>query len=431
MEENPSGTTTCEFPAEKLSEDTRYYLKVVAQDGVDAGLTRESEMIDVFYSTANDAPPAPTLNFPSNAGVVDSLLPTLVLNNVVDPEGDAVTYRIEVATDMLFSQVVETLDQLPQGTSGGTTGGTLTVSLSEDTVYYWRARAVDSNGAEGPYSEVWSFRVNTTNQLPGAPTLTAPLDGSQVTSKKPQICWTNASDGDGDTLTYIVEIAPDQSFDDQASGYFKKQQIAADGSGTTCYTLEVVLEGNTTYYVRVRANDGTGDGAFSAAHSFTVATQNSPPTAPALVKPSDAQVLTSSKDADFEWSLATDPDGDELSYSLIILSGPEKSSVYKKVEGLKPSDTSASSMTHRFADELPAGTYYWYVVVSDGTVSVDSASVNKLIIDPSGTGGGTTGGSSKGGGCSIGSNGEAPSGALALLVLLLIALVVRRPRRSS
>lgn len=401
--ESSTGTTTCEFPVDQLVEDTTYTVTVVAKDGLDpTNLTNTSDKVTVLFSQQNDAPPVPTLNFPADKGVVDSLLPSLKVNNVKDPEGDVVTYVIEIATDMAFTNIVETLANLPEGTIDGTTSGTMSVSLTEDGMYYWRAKAVDENAAESGWSDVWSFTVNTTNQLPTAPVLSSPNDGEKVATKTPQICWTNSDDGDKDTLTYTVEIGTDNTFNSQATGYYKKTGVAADASGTTCYTLETVLVENSTYYVRVTANDGTGDGPASTPRSFTVNEVNDAPTAPALLAPSEAQVLLTVKDFTFEWKLSTDADDDELTYTLFILSSAEKTSILKKYEGLKPSDVASGKMGYKMTEELAAGTYYWYVQVTDGTETVDSATVGKFTVDPSGTGGTGTGGSKKsGGGCTV------------------------------
>jgi hypothetical protein len=61
-------------------------------------------------------------------------------------------------------------------------------NLIEDQLYWWRVRASDGP-ALSSWSELKSFRVNTENQAPEAPTLLLPMDGSIVADLTPNLSF--------------------------------------------------------------------------------------------------------------------------------------------------------------------------------------------------------------------------------------------------
>ena len=106
---------------------------------------------------APPALPAPTLNSPANGATDQSLTPTLDWSDV----GGAASYSVQVATDQGFSTLV--VDQSGLGVS---TYDVPVSTLSENTLYYWRANATD--GAE---TSNWSTPFNfTTLTTPPPPT---------------------------------------------------------------------------------------------------------------------------------------------------------------------------------------------------------------------------------------------------------------------
>jgi hypothetical protein len=102
----------------------------------------------------NTAPPAPLLMSPENGselyGPID-----LMAYPVTDPDGDPVTYQFEL-------MVSATGDQVDTGAgveNSGFVSWQPTAQLEENVLYRWRARATDDSGAEGEYSEEWTFLV--------------------------------------------------------------------------------------------------------------------------------------------------------------------------------------------------------------------------------------------------------------------------------
>ena len=96
----------------------------------------------------------------------------LIINNATDPDSQALMYTFELDT-------VNTFDSTNKQTSGLTAEGAGTTTwtptaLTEDTIYYWRAKANDGL-ADGPWVTA-SFFVNTVNEAPSVPTLHGPAD---------------------------------------------------------------------------------------------------------------------------------------------------------------------------------------------------------------------------------------------------------------
>ncbi len=112
---------------------------------------------------SNVSPGAPTISYPMY-GTVISQSPTITLS-ATDPESNYLKYKIQIATDYSFSQIVQTIDQTASqigwsgqnaqtGTaynSGSTATYILQSPLSISTGYFIRAYAIDPGG-----SNIWS-----------------------------------------------------------------------------------------------------------------------------------------------------------------------------------------------------------------------------------------------------------------------------------
>jgi MYXO-CTERM domain-containing protein len=106
----------------------------------------------------NQAPPAPQLVSPANMADIADANPELTINSVEDPDGHAVTYTFEIYR---LGQGVawDVIAEVPPGAA--TTYVAIVKTLDFDTAYEWRARAVDSQGLAGPWSDTWMFNVQT------------------------------------------------------------------------------------------------------------------------------------------------------------------------------------------------------------------------------------------------------------------------------
>ena len=105
----------------------------------------------------DDPPPPPPVNkAPTTPSLVEPTNNLLCIDNTVsfewnaatDPDGDAISYQIQVATDNQFSQIERTLN-------GSST--TQSISLDKGVAYYWRVKATDSKSASSGYSSTFQF----------------------------------------------------------------------------------------------------------------------------------------------------------------------------------------------------------------------------------------------------------------------------------
>ena len=98
--------------------------------------------------------------------------------------------------------------------------------------------------------------VTLSDDAPALATITSPANGAVGVSIEPALTWTPANQA----FNYQIEIARDAAFADV---------VYSANSFDTTYTVSSALETNSTYYLRVRASNDCGDGAWSAAVSFS------------------------------------------------------------------------------------------------------------------------------------------------------------------
>lgn len=265
----------------------------------------ETETLAGAYFRVEGAPTAPALSSPAQGADVETFTPVLSVGNAADPNDDRLTYQFEIYSDSgLMAQVHSTV--VPE-TAANTTW-TIPAPLAENHTYFWRTRAYDGR-LYGPWMEVSSFRVNTVDDAPSAPTISSPVDGTDVAVLNPVLSINNATDHDSTDLTYNFEIALDSGFTQMVASV---QGIAA-GDGTTSWTVPVALQENTSYYWRAQADDWLVEGPWSGTARLFVNTANDAPTAPVVVSPAYNATVTSLT-ADVVVTNGTDPDSPSISY---------------------------------------------------------------------------------------------------------------------
>jgi hypothetical protein len=93
--------------------------------------------------------------------------------------------------------------------------------------------------------------------IPEAITLVSPADGATDQSTLPTFAW----QADAMASTYTLEVATDAAFTNIV--------VTETGIAGTSHTLTTALEGDVTYYWRVRGTGTCGVGSNSAVYSFT------------------------------------------------------------------------------------------------------------------------------------------------------------------
>ena len=231
----------------------------------------------LFYSTVTPAVEkrlvvtsilAPQLVSPLNYAVGVFVNPSFVWRKVIG----ATSYRLQIATDSLFGNIV-TNDSLILDSTKTVTG------LSPSTYYYWRVNSVNNFG-NGSFSEFRSFR---TINNPSTVVQSYPANGATSLSTTLTFKWFKSTDiidgrnnekkfedqrniNDNDILSpdfitnYWFEYSTDSSF----TVITGRDTLLTD-------TLKTVtgLDNFTKYYWRVKAKNEIGWGSFSDKWNFT------------------------------------------------------------------------------------------------------------------------------------------------------------------
>ena len=188
----------------------------------------------------NVAPSTPTTIYPANN---DSCIDNAVnfqWNASTDPEGDAITYTVELSENSSFSTISQTKT---------TSATSISISLEKGIVMYWRVRAKDSEDSSGNSSqnEFYTEGDGISNHIPFSPVLIAPELNTTVTSTGTTTLEWSATDLDtADTLTYDVYFGTDA------------EPVTKTGDNITTTTLEVTTPNSPNYYWKVVVKDGNG-----------------------------------------------------------------------------------------------------------------------------------------------------------------------------
>jgi hypothetical protein len=254
----------------------------------------------------------------SNPGDVASFTPTISWafedNNPLDTQQ---YFQIQVARDDVFSDLVWDTGQVSGATSSVIYGSTPSPIIDAEVLLHgvlYHVRVKLSDGVSWSEYAIAFFSVNT---APGNPTLTVPAAGAY--SGLLDITWLPADplDGDGDDVTYVIEITSERSFDRGWSLLVGP----LDGSETS-YSLDLSsIPAGNNYGIRIIASDGFAESDPSSGGTsprFTIL--NHPPETPVIIVPAeDDQVSTVMK---VEWVEAdpVDIDGDSVIYEADITS---------------------------------------------------------------------------------------------------------------
>jgi len=209
-------------------------------------------------------PDVPVLAYPLDGTVdFDSKADKLKWNRVDNTD----KYQVLVAKDVSFNNIVITSPDL--------TKPELPVpELDGQTVYYWKVKAGNVVGFSN-WSEVWSFTtLKITTTVPGKPILISPADGaSGVSRKNGKLSWQTVEGADD----YNLQVAENYSFN----------PLVLDINGLTVTEFPVSdLNGNSTYFWRVRGSNKAGFGEFSTLRNFiTDNSQVDYPIPPELLTP--------------------------------------------------------------------------------------------------------------------------------------------------
>jgi len=187
----------------------------------------------------NKAPSTPLQSAPTNNLLcIDNLVP-FQWSVSTDPDGDAISYQLQIATNTSFTENLQT---------NVVTGTSTSVSLAKGIAYYWRIKAVDSKNASSSYSSTFNFYTEgegISNHLPFIPALTGPDLNSVITATSVTLEW-SASDVDEDPLTFDVYLGTNNP------------PTTKIGDNQSATSLTTAVNASTNYYWKVVVKDDKG-----------------------------------------------------------------------------------------------------------------------------------------------------------------------------
>jgi hypothetical protein len=150
---NKKTTTSAYVPTSDLPGDTVLYWRVQA-----SGANGPSLWSEVWSFTTGNPPSVPSLVSPANKAKVNDLTPRFDWSNSSLPTGTTLArYQIQVATEATFgATVIDTSDPLTAPTISEFTP---TMELLPNTTFYWRVRAINTDGEYSGWSAVRSMKT--------------------------------------------------------------------------------------------------------------------------------------------------------------------------------------------------------------------------------------------------------------------------------
>ncbi len=192
-------------------------------------------------------------------------------------------------------------------------------------------------------------QIDLSNVDPSIPSLIYPTNNLVCTNFNLEFDWSAASDGDNDSITYVIDIATNSNFSTIVFTTVTSETIRA-----------FTLEKGTTYYWRVKARDSKGnESEYSPTQSFFTepdAGVNTIPSTPGLISPSLGERVSGTMIA-LDWD-ASDVDQNALLYDLYFGDTNPPSLFVENI------DVSSFDVT-----VSPDTVYYWRVVVKDSNQS--------------------------------------------------------------
>ncbi|MES2740715.1 MAG: hypothetical protein V4754_07155 [Pseudomonadota bacterium] len=336
-----------------------YLVVYSANDG--SLTTTRSASIKVEADTAPAGPAAPTIASPlAGAQVRDPAALVLAVNSALQP-GAGATVQFELYADEAASQLLAsaTLAQAGSAAAPLATSWAVPLALSDNTHYWWRARAFD-----GTLYSTWTgarLFANSGNDGPEMFNLTSPLGEGLVASVTPQLAWNNSADLDGDAITYQAMLYQDAELRELLA---QSPVLAQDPSGMTSWTVPLTLSDRGKYYWRVQATDAQGASRMSALRGFTVNLSNQTPSVPLLRAPA-MNAQSAGTTVKLEVSNSVDAERDVLSYVFEVDSVNSFDSPAKVSIGGVAQNVGAST-ARGVSGLLENQAYWWRAKARDG-----------------------------------------------------------------
>ncbi len=251
----------------------------------------------------------------------------------------------------------------------------------------------------------------------------SPLDRDELLTVSPVLTWSTSTDPEGGTVSYTVQADLVASFD--SAGL---QTASVPTTSLDMAAAGATLPENVAAFLRVRAEDpATVPSAWAVIEVF-VRGENDAPGVPELVTPEEG--ATSAAAAVLTATETTDPEGDVVSYQMVVSAAADLSA---PVFSGPVAATGTGTFSTTVAPELAAGTWYWSAQAVDelGAESAWAAAGSFVVEGADDTGTDDTGtidddtGEDDAGDCDCNSGAGFP----ALLISAFAAIAATRRRK--
>jgi hypothetical protein len=216
------------------------YIKWEAKDLAGNRLISEAFEVNIDTSRPDNTPPvAPAWIKPADS---NDKTPTIEWDKGSDADGDELTYFLQIGTFQGGEDI------LAWTSTGSNNFYIIKTDLLIGT-YYIQVQAFDDWDYSQLIQRTMNITATSTNKLPTPPNKIVP---EISTSNQPLISWEGATDEDGDTIMYYLQIGTASNSGDVLSWV---------GVGKNSYYTPTSKLSDGIYYVQVMAYDGTGTSA--------------------------------------------------------------------------------------------------------------------------------------------------------------------------
>ncbi len=325
------------------------------------GISNLTEFENGTNPAVPDGPPTPTVFTPAIDGEVTQLPVELSVENGIYDGPHEVIYQFELYADEGMTERLDYYNSIAWDTDG-VSSWTPSIQLDDNKGYYWRARAYDgftySSWANG------HFFVNTVNDLPSIPTLSAPALGAELIDTNPKLEVGNSQDIDRDSLYYNFKVYSDSDLQNLVAD----SGVVEEGSdGMTAWMIGLLLNDLQTYYWKVSVTDEHNASVETDVFNFVWRVSNQAPPAPTIVSPIDNAEVTRLT-PELKAGKVIDPNNDPVEY-IFQLDRVNTFDSAELVEQLVTVDETQANVVWTLSGLNDNSTYFWRVKARDPSLA--------------------------------------------------------------
>ena len=287
----------------------------------------------------------------------DTLIPSATILNVTPNPAEIGSENVTVnwtAGDLHLNLSIANVTY-PNGSLLGSYSTNFSLSSSNLTYIGNYTITLFANDTAGNFNLTSAYLIVRDTIPPSSFDLTTPADGTRSSNLTPTLDWQDTVEAD--LRNYSIELSTTSTF-----GFINRSLKVAANVSNSSIIATPSLDVGINWSWRVIAYDMSNNSRFST-HAFRYETfENNPPTVPNNTVPSNDSFIIFNN-FNFTWSASIDPDGDNLTYELLV----SKDTAFTSI------DANATSIRSNHFDlagnliNLSSGRRYWKTRAYDGT----------------------------------------------------------------